>query len=495
VTIDVLTESVTFLDAFGNTVTRASRRMKSVYAAITSGGRRRDLDQCSSTAGGIASTRMILDDGANSRSAAPVRNNRCLQRASRPAARLLRRPRNDRDGQIDEADENVFRFYVERGASGFAKGTLTIAFLPGSWFDDAGNPGTAGDEPTSVQLIEALKTDPNSAQATGKVFYIEISGGFKLQGLGFADEPIVDIRGRVLLQFGDYEVPFDEDENGTIETGETTTVSRFSLDASGTIKIIELGNIGSVAARFIFQTGDTPSGNPEFWGVAKIQANLEFLEPMGVFIEGAATLQINTTPTVKTETIALEGIPGDLIEENLALGTSSLATSPFGGVDLPESWASALDPHITEVLAEATVQTVIVGKKWKLVTEAGPAYFLSLDIDDGKLDLRSEAQTFELAAESFSIGIAGGVWLYSPGGNDTIDTDDPAVKQGDDVLLAQLTGGFFLKITPDRFEVFRHRHSVAAEPACVARRWACSSSTPTSRRLGCRAWRCTSASN
>ena len=129
------------------------------------------------------------------------------------------------------------------------------------------------------------------AQATGRVFYIEVSGGIKLQGLGLTDEPIFDIRGRAVLEFGDFLVPFDADRDGQIETGETTTVTRFTLDASGTIKIIKLGNIGSAAAHFVLQTGQTPSGNPELWGVAKIQANLEFLEAYGVFIEGSATLQ------------------------------------------------------------------------------------------------------------------------------------------------------------------------------------------------------------
>jgi hypothetical protein len=67
----------------------------------------------------------------------------------------------------------------------------------------------------------------------------------------------------------------------------------------------------------VLQAGATVSGLPEFWGVAKIQANLDFLKNYGIFVEGSALLQINTTPTPKTETIALEGIPGDVIQKNL----------------------------------------------------------------------------------------------------------------------------------------------------------------------------------
>src|SRR6185369_12220365 len=99
-----------------------------------------------------------------------------------------------------------------------------------------GNPGQ--DSEQSFQVINTLKDGQNQGQNVGRVFYIEISGGIKLQGLGFTDEPIVDIRGGVTLEIGDYKLP-----NNNI-------VKRFTLDANGTIKIIKLGNIGSAAARF-----------------------------------------------------------------------------------------------------------------------------------------------------------------------------------------------------------------------------------------------------
>src|SRR6185436_15163932 len=145
---------------------------------------------------------------------------------------------------------------------------------------------------------------------------------------------------------------------------------------NGTIKIIKLGNIGSAAARFVLQTGDTVSGQPEFWGVAKIQANLDFLKNYGIFVEGSATLQINTTPTEKTEKLVLEGIPGDRIAENLDLSIAGLSTSVLGEVPLPAGWESLLDanpdlPDVQSIVPEggsAIVRTIIQGQQWKIVT-------------------------------------------------------------------------------------------------------------------------------
>lgn len=172
---------------------------------------------------------------------------------------------NDGDGQVDEADENVFRFYVSRG---FTTGAVSVQFTEGSWKDADGNEGTSGS--ASFQLIEPMTQPVGSDQPVGRGFFMEISGGVKLQGLGFTKEPIIDIRGRVVMEFGAVKLA---------STGKDVT--RFTLDASGTVKIIKLGNIGSVAARFVLQTGDTPSGDPEFWGVAKVQANLDFLKEFG----------------------------------------------------------------------------------------------------------------------------------------------------------------------------------------------------------------------
>ena len=48
----------------------------------------------------------------------------------------------------------------------------------------------------------------------------------------------------------------------------------------------------------------------EFWGVAAFATNFDFLEQYGIFLQGSALLQINTTGRDQTETLSLEGIPG-----------------------------------------------------------------------------------------------------------------------------------------------------------------------------------------
>jgi hypothetical protein len=222
---------------------------------------------------------------------------------------------NDGDGVVDEADETVYRYYVDRG---FVLGSVTIAFTGANWADKSGNPGQNSSQ--GFQVIETVKHDDVSqgGQALGKVFFIEISGGIKLQGLGFTDEPIIDIRGGVTLEIGQFVLP----SGGT--------VARFTVDAHGTIKIIKLGNIGSAAARLVLQVGDTVSGDPEIWGVAKIQANFDFLKNYGIFAEGSALLQLNTTPTPKTEKIVLEGIPGDVMKTCHQPFTSALVDRRAG---------------------------------------------------------------------------------------------------------------------------------------------------------------------
>ena len=93
----------------------------------------------------------------------------------------------------------------------------------------------------------------------------------------------------------------------------------------------------------MLQAGDTVSGDPEFWGVAKIQANLDFLKNYGIFVEGSALLQINTTPTPKTEKIVARGHPGRRrSRKNLdpLFSISGLSTSVLGEVDLP-AWTSS----------------------------------------------------------------------------------------------------------------------------------------------------------
>jgi hypothetical protein len=92
---------------------------------------------------------------------------------------------NNSNGIVDEADENVWRFYVSRG---FIEGSVAVTLTGANWSDKSGNHGQNAVQ--AFQVISTLKqSNGQGGQTVGKVFYIEISGGIKLQGLGFADEP------------------------------------------------------------------------------------------------------------------------------------------------------------------------------------------------------------------------------------------------------------------------------------------------------------------
>ncbi|MBT8144808.1 MAG: hypothetical protein KJO55_08905, partial [Gammaproteobacteria bacterium] len=363
-------------------------------------------------------------------------------------------------GPMRLGDSNVFRYFIDRGETGFAPGALLVSFEGDNWADELGNMGE--DETESFMIIEVLQNalSGDSEAAAGRIFFIEIGGGIALEALGFTDEPIIEMRAKVVLEFGNYDIAIDTDGDGLNDS--TTQVTRFSIDASGTIKIIKLGNIGSAAARFVLQTGDTPSGGVEFWGIVKIQANLDFLKNYGIFIEASAMLQINVTDTEKVERLALEGIPGDILIKDTGLSTSGLSTSVLGEVEIDAltGWSAFLatvdaDPttaatdQVEDIIltTDAIVRTIIVGQKWKIITKTaegkfGPSYFATIN-SDGGIDLRTEYQTFKLEAKSFAIEILGSLKIKEGG------SSDPNAPDAIDMF-----GGFYLKITPTRFELF-----------------------------------------
>src|SRR6185312_6246592 len=125
------------------------------------------------------------------------------------------------------------------------------------------------DQLTSSDVATESNPTPN------RVFFIDISGRMLLQAFGFTDEPILEIRGKVTLEIGQVHV-VDHD------------VARFTLDASGTIKVIKLGNIASGAAHFVLEIGGL--GDIQFWVVAAFATNLDFLQNWGITLSGTATL-------------------------------------------------------------------------------------------------------------------------------------------------------------------------------------------------------------
>src|SRR5262249_7296945 len=150
------------------------------------------------------------------------------------------------------------------------------------------------------KLVSQLQA-PGSGSSDNRVFFISLSGGVQLQAGGLfgdtPDQPLLAIRGQAELTIG----------TKTLADGSTQT--RFQLTASGTVGLIKIGNSASGAPVFVLQTASSLS-SVQFYGVAAIQTNLDFLQQYGLFITGSALLEINTTSTTQTETLSLEGIPG-----------------------------------------------------------------------------------------------------------------------------------------------------------------------------------------
>src|SRR6202035_1525390 len=134
-----------------------------------------------------------------------------------------------------------------------------------------------------------------------QVFFIALSGGIALYaGSLFTDnsgnpDPLISITGQAELDIGEVTVG-----------GKATT--QFNLTASGTIKVIKIGNIASGAASFVLQTANDLS-SISFWGVAAFQTNFDFLKPYGIYLDASALLEINTTNVTQTATLSLAGIP------------------------------------------------------------------------------------------------------------------------------------------------------------------------------------------
>ena len=219
------------------------------------------------------------------------------------------------------ADGETVRYYL---TGAFEKGRVQVDWADGAWRDTAGDASVAGSG--SFHLIEALEA--SDAPVPEKIFFIDISGGLELRLADVFDENILEIRGKVSLEIG----------NVTIDGRK---VFRFKLDASGTIKVIKLGNIASGAATFVLQSSGGLA-DLEFWGVATFATNLSFLEQYGIFLQGSVLLQVNTTGTTKTETLSLEGIPGGTAFLLPVAGAPPLPSGTFSPAPLDAAWIAKL---------------------------------------------------------------------------------------------------------------------------------------------------------
>ena len=164
---------------------------------------------------------------------------------------------------------NTFRYYF---TGELGEGEVQVQFIAERWEDSAGVQGEAGS--TFFRVI-------NQAPA----FEISLDGGLELNAAGLLGEPIIDVRGGVVVTI-----------QTSIDPATGAIGRKFTVDLNGTIRLIELGNVGSAAGIFVLDTGGLfmpdgsidPNFDPKLWGVLKLEANLAKLEKLDLSHTGMA---------------------------------------------------------------------------------------------------------------------------------------------------------------------------------------------------------------
>ncbi|HKI91835.1 MAG TPA: hypothetical protein VJ986_06010, partial [Gaiellaceae bacterium] len=220
----------------------------------------------------------------------------------------------------------------------------------------------------------------------------------------------------------------------------------------------------------------------QFWGVAAIQTNFDFLQQYGIYLSGSALLQINMTGSAHQETLTLAGIPGGTIfTAGGSSYTSLLASLPadtFNPVDLSQSWTTLFanpgsDSNVVSTAAapltlklnsgqtltfekfagttlqNAQVEGVVAGKEWKILNGDGRQFFIKTQTDaNGNpiLVVAGEQRTYNLPALSFELEVVGGLTIYAP----HHAPKDPGTPQE----WVHADGGFLLQITSTQTTFF-----------------------------------------
>ncbi|MCG8701351.1 MAG: hypothetical protein MI922_25075, partial [Bacteroidales bacterium] len=359
---------------------------------------------------------------------------------------------------------NRFRFsYTGEFSVGTTLPTLTVIFsmAENAWQDTAGNGNGAFSE--TIKIREA----PGS-------FFISLEGGVALNSAGLLDEPIMENRGYVIF-----------------EAKQTDSLPRLEVEFGGTFKMIYLGNIASAAGKFILDppnlTGEPdpdavtvrefmtelgvpdaligPEADlaylPKLWGVVKLETNLEKLKEIGIDLKVEALLQINTTKTLKTETITLEGIPGDVFAQTSA---SDSMVDDLDSGSLPSSLQTLFIGN-NELHENYELETVISGLLWKVIdTFADPAkpekeitrqYFIQVadqsSLSGSEQDLQflihGETQTFDLQPKTLLVaGYGQAIFRLPAFGN--AEKTEPGTE------WFRATGAFSLKLSISQIEMF-----------------------------------------
>jgi hypothetical protein len=364
----------------------------------------------------------------------------------------------------DGKPTNRFRFFFSELVP---PGEMNFIMDEGAWKDSQGNESAAVFETINVQF--------------GLAVTLEIEGKVSLDALGLLPEPIFEISGYVNLQ-----------AQATVEGGGNGGLgasARLMMDFGGTCRLIYFGNIASAAGRFILdvrtpsiggdpepsdaltvadlftELGITVPGNqfpyniemPRFWGVVKLETNFAALQNIGIDLKAAALLEVNVTKTVKTETLTLEGIPGDVLEQYLHVTRGDL-DEIIGELD-----SGTLHPDIEYLfslnnlqLSSPEVHTVISGALWRIVDSEGQQYFVQLRNVSGfnpedeevlEFCLRSETQTFNLQPMTLQVQAFGrAIFRLPPFANPEKTELGPE--------WFRHTGAFSMKLSTKSLEIF-----------------------------------------
>jgi Ca2+-binding RTX toxin-like protein len=365
----------------------------------------------------------------------------------------------------DGVQANRFRFYYD---GVFLPGDVSFFMAEGAWKDTLGNESAILLESVSVRLSLAVT--------------LEIEGRAALYAADLLEEPIFEISGYVNLQ-GQAAV-----EGGG--SGGTDIGARLLMDFGGTCKLVYIGNIASAAGRFILDVrlpaigaapepsedavtvgellGELGIGIPEdhfaydvelprFWGVVKLETNFAVLQEIGIDLKGAALLEVNATKTVKTETLTLEGIPGDV--EGVTLSANGLELGSL--VDQLDS--GGLPTEIVNLFTDNDIQllttelrTVVSGVLWRVIDSSGKQFYVQLRNvsafeacapEQLEFCLRTETQTFELQPMTLLIQAFGrAVFRLPPFANPQRTEPGP--------VWFRETGAFSLKLSVDSLEIF-----------------------------------------
>ena len=325
------------------------------------------------------------------------------------------------------------------------------------------------------------------------------SGGVKLDSLGLDDDPIIEVKGGVRFEAAIVNLP------------DGTSGFRFELNFNGTLKVIELGNLGSTAGLFILDmvTGPGASNDavtvgelfsdlglpinlgdgiagielPKFWGVMTITTNLAFLQNLGIDAQTSATLQINTTREDKVETLRLEGIPGDILAKlngNAAtIAYQEAFASQLGNEVIPDAISTLFAESGITLSDDIEVFETVGGTLWRIEDNmTGDQYFLERanisDLDNPEseeivMSIRGETQEYTLEAKALLIaGYARMTFEFPP-------------QSGNKIFIAQ--GSFSVKVSVTEFEFFVNGEMIIGptnNPIFTARAQALFYADPTS---------------